>query len=76
MRKVIATLMAGSLLLLLGVACDDNEKGGAQNEKMDEDDTRVGPGDGQDEVGPRPIAGQRDVPSISADASRARSDIA
>jgi hypothetical protein len=43
--------MAGSLLLL-GVACDDNEKGGAQSEKTDEDDTRVGPGDGQDEVGP------------------------
>jgi hypothetical protein len=51
MRKVIATLMAGSLLLL-GVACDDNEKGGAQSEKTDEDDTRVGPGDGQNEVGP------------------------
>jgi hypothetical protein len=51
MRRVIAALMAGSLLIL-GVACDDNEKGGAQNEKIDEDDTRVGPGDGQDEVGP------------------------
>jgi hypothetical protein len=51
MRRVIAALMAGSLLLL-GVACDDNEEGGAQNEKIDEDDTRVGPGDGKDEVGP------------------------
>ena len=43
--------MAGALMVF-GAACDENEKGGAQNEKADEDDTWVGPGDGQDEVGP------------------------
>ena len=51
MRRIIPPLMAGALLVF-GAACDDNEKGGAQSEKIDEDDTRVGPGDGQDEVGP------------------------
>lgn len=51
MRRLIAPLMAGALLVL-GVACDDNEKGGAQNPKIDEDDTRVGPGDGKNEFGP------------------------
>ncbi len=51
MRRIIPPLMAGALLVF-GAACDDNEKGGAQNEKIDEDDTRVGPGDGQVEVGP------------------------
>jgi hypothetical protein len=51
MRRLIAPLMAGALLIL-GAACDDNGKGGAQNHKIDEDDTRVGPGDGKDEVGP------------------------
>ncbi len=47
----MAALMAGTLLVF-GVACDDNEKGGAKSEKIDEDDTRVGPGDGNNEVGP------------------------
>ena len=42
MRRIVPPLMAGALLVF-GVACDDNEKGGAQNEKIDEDDTRVGP---------------------------------
>lgn len=51
MRKFIAPMLAGALMLF-GVACDDNEKSGAQNEKIDEDDTRVGPGDGNDEFGP------------------------
>ncbi len=50
-RKIMVVLMAGTLLIL-GVACDDNEKDGAKSEKIDEDDTRVGPGDGKDEVGP------------------------
>jgi hypothetical protein len=50
-RNIMTVLMAGTLLVL-GVACDDNEKGGAQTGKIDEDDTRVGPGDGKDEVGP------------------------
>lgn len=48
MRKLMVALMAGSMLLA-GVACDDNE-GNAQG--IDEDDSRLGPGDGKDEVGP------------------------
>ena len=51
MRRITAALLSGGLLLF-GVACDDNDKGGAQNQKIDEDDTRVGPGDGKNEFGP------------------------
>jgi hypothetical protein len=47
-KKLIAALMAGSLLFM-GVACDDNSSAG---DKIDEDDTNLGPGDGKDEVGP------------------------
>ena len=49
MRKLIAATMAASVLLFGGVACDDNNSDG---QGIDEDDNRVGPGDGEDEVGP------------------------
>jgi hypothetical protein len=49
MRKILAALLAGSMLLV-GVACDDNKNSGKQG--IDQDDTRVGPGDGKDETGP------------------------
>ncbi len=48
MRKVIAALLTSSVLVFGGVACDDN----AASDKIDEDDTNFGPGDGKDEVGP------------------------
>ncbi|MGQ0744570.1 MAG: hypothetical protein ACT4OS_09595 [Acidimicrobiales bacterium] len=48
MRKLIAALLASSALVL-GVACDDNNTGA---DKIDEDDTNLGPGDGLDETGP------------------------
>lgn len=48
MRKALAALVAGSMLFV-GVACDDNEGDG---QGIDEDDSRIGPGDGEDEVGP------------------------
>ena len=48
MRKKIATFLASSMLVLGAVACDDN----SQADKIDEDDTNLGPGDGNDEVGP------------------------
>ena len=48
MRRLMAALLAGSMMLA-GVACDDNNQDG---QGIDEDDTRVGPGDGEDEVGP------------------------
>ncbi len=48
MRKLITTLLASSVLVFGGVACDDN----SQADKIDEDDTNLGPGDGNDEVGP------------------------
>ena len=51
MRKVLAALAAGSMLLVGGVACDDNDSAG-QGGKIDEDDSRLGPGDGEDEFGP------------------------
>jgi hypothetical protein len=50
MRKLIAALFATSLLFG-GVACDDNDKG-TNSGKIDEDDTRLGPGDGNNETGP------------------------
>jgi hypothetical protein len=49
MRKMLAAMLAGSMLLVGGVACDDNEK---QDGSVDEDDSRLGPGDGEDEIGP------------------------
>jgi hypothetical protein len=49
MRKLMAALFATSMLFG-GVACDDNESSGKTG--IDEDDTRVGPGDGKDETGP------------------------
>lgn len=48
MRKLLTTLLATSVLVFGGVACDDNSKA----DKIDEDDTNLGPGDGNDEVGP------------------------
>ena len=48
MKKVIAALFAGAMLLT-GVACDDAP---SDPTKVDEDDRRIGPGDGVDEVGP------------------------
>ena len=48
MRKLIATFMASAILVFGGVACDDNNA----SDKIDEDDTNFGPGDGNDEVGP------------------------
>lgn len=49
MRKLLAALLAGSFLVFTGAACDDNNAAG---DKIDEDDTNFGPGDGVDEVGP------------------------
>ncbi len=49
MRKFIAVLLTSSVLVFGGVACDDNT---AQSDKVDEDDTNFGPGDGNDETGP------------------------
>ena len=49
MRKLIATLLTSSVLIFGGVACDDNNAAG---DKIDEDDTNFGPGDGKDEIGP------------------------
>ena len=49
MRKLVAAMLAGSILMFGGVACDDNNAAG---DKIDEDDTNFGPGDGKDEVGP------------------------
>jgi hypothetical protein len=49
MRKVVAALLASSVLVFGGVACDDNN---GRADKIDEDDTNLGPGDGKDEVGP------------------------
>lgn len=49
MRKVLAAMFAGAMIFG-GVACDDNENSAKTG--IDEDDTRVGPGDGKDETGP------------------------
>lgn len=48
MRKFIAACIATGALVFGAVACDDN----SQADKIDEDDTNFGPGDGNDEVGP------------------------
>ena len=52
MRKLVAALLTGSMLVIGGVACDDNTNSGGQGGVIDEDDTKVGPGDGENEVGP------------------------
>ncbi|MGH3848241.1 MAG: hypothetical protein ACRDRT_00770 [Pseudonocardiaceae bacterium] len=49
MRKLIATFLASSVLVFGGAACDDKNTGA---DKIDEDDTNLGPGDGIDETGP------------------------
>ena len=49
MRKIVAALLTSSILVFGGVACDDNNAAG---DKIDEDDTNFGPGDGKDEFGP------------------------
>ncbi len=49
-RKLMAAMLAGSMLVVGGVACDDNENNAKTG--IDEDDTRLGPGDGKDETGP------------------------
>ena len=48
-RKLLVLLMTGSVLSG-GVACDDTSP--EDQEQMDEDDARTGPGDGSDETGP------------------------
>lgn len=48
-RRALAALLTGSLLVFGGVACDDAPE---DNTELDEDDRRLGPGDGNDEVGP------------------------
>lgn len=50
MRKWIAGLVASFMLIFGGIACDDRSP--QETQKMDEDDTRPGPGDGGDETGP------------------------
>ena len=54
MRKMLAVALASSVLMLGGVACDDNEaaKDNGTGGIIDDDDTNVGPGDGVDEPGP------------------------
>jgi hypothetical protein len=53
MRKTMAALLTGSMLLIGGAACDDNNDGTNTDKGIiDEDDTNVGPGDGKDETGP------------------------
>lgn len=52
MRKFVAALLTGSMLLVGGAACDDNNDGQTDKGIIDEDDTNLGPGDGKDETGP------------------------
>lgn len=47
-RRLLAAMMAGAMIFG-GVACDDNS---AEDASVDEDDSQVGPGDGEDETGP------------------------
>jgi len=49
MRKLLAALLVGSMAIAGGVACDDASE---DPNKIDEDDGRVGPGDGKNETGP------------------------
>ena len=48
MRKILAALLVGSMAIAGGVACDD----AAEDSTTDEDDSRLGPGDGNNETGP------------------------
>jgi hypothetical protein len=48
-RRFLGLMLTGSLLVFSGVACDDNNNDG---NGIDEDDSRPGPGDGNDETGP------------------------
>lgn len=48
MRKLLAALFAATLIVA-GAGCDDND---SKKTGIDQDDTRVGPGDGKDETGP------------------------
>lgn len=50
MKKKLAILGLSLPLMLAGVACDDAPSDGGRT--VDEDDHRVGPGDGHDEIGP------------------------
>lgn len=52
MRRIVPPLMAGARLTLGAAACDGTNKDAARTGAIDEDDTKVGPGDGHDEVGP------------------------
>jgi hypothetical protein len=52
MRKVMAAVLAGSMLVIGGAACDDNDSSSSDKGIIDKDDTKIGPGDGNDEVGP------------------------
>lgn len=54
MRRLLALILASSVLVLGGVACDDNDqaKDDGVGGIIDEDDTNVGPGDGENEFGP------------------------
>ena len=49
MRRKLAVLGLALPLLLAGVACDDAP---SNENQIDEDDGRFGPGDGVDEPGP------------------------
>jgi hypothetical protein len=51
MRKWIAGLVASFMLIFGGIACDDNPAP-EETQKIDEDDSQPGPGDGSDETGP------------------------
>jgi hypothetical protein len=48
-RRLLPAVLTAAALAFGGVACDDNTP---QADKIDEDDTNFGPGDGNDEVGP------------------------
>ena len=47
-KRLLAAFIAGAMMFG-AVACDDN---GNEDTSIDEDDSRLGPGDGNDEVGP------------------------
>ena len=49
MRRVFGLLMIGAIAVFGGAACDDASEDPTQ---IDEDDSRLGPGDGNDETGP------------------------
>ena len=48
-RRLVGLLLTGTLLAFGGAACDDASEDPTQ---IDEDDNRLGPGDGNDETGP------------------------